>query len=98
VPDNASIDNRRLASNASSTPHVYAPHDPPPWSASPTGTRRLPISVDRFINARTFVAMHKRIETGPSAFQSNVAILPISAVDREKGDIGVAILLDREMR
>ena len=42
--------------------------------------------------------MHKRIETGPSAFQSNVAILPISAIDREKGGIGVAILLDREMR
>jgi hypothetical protein len=42
--------------------------------------------------------MHKRIETRPSAFQSNVAILPISAIDREKGDIGVAILLDREMR
>jgi len=43
--------------------------------------------------------MHKRIETGPAAFQSNVAILPIGAIDdREKGDIGVAILFDREMR
>jgi len=27
----------RLASSTSSTPQVYAPHDPPPWRASPIG-------------------------------------------------------------
>src|ERR1700694_1700318 len=37
VPLNCSIAMVRLASSTSSTPQVYAPHEPPPCSASPIG-------------------------------------------------------------
>src|SRR5712671_3631734 len=39
VPLSCVIVMLRLASSASSTPHVYAPHEPPPCSARPIGLR-----------------------------------------------------------
>ena len=40
VPLSCLISTLRLARSASSTPHVYAPHEPPPCSASPIGLGR----------------------------------------------------------
>src|SRR6266403_211188 len=39
VPESCATARLRLARSESSTPQVYAPHDPPPCSASPIGLR-----------------------------------------------------------
>ena len=39
VPESCATVRLRLASSESSTPQVYAPHDPPPCNARPTGLR-----------------------------------------------------------
>src|SRR5204863_1529589 len=69
VPLNCAIARLRLASTTSRTPHVYAPHDPAPCSANPTGLR---IRADGWLSfmtrAAAFVASHKENRDTPLMF------------------------------
>src|SRR5437660_9812852 len=70
----------RLASTASSTPHVYAPHDPPPCSARPTGLRPRTAEVNRVIGF--FISRYRRMLQRTMQHMETSARFPIECCDR----------------